>query len=196
MTVADVTGAAQRIRGRVHDVKPGESKFVALERIDVPQHERGDERWRQLRGIADQFPDEWQSYAAVVEFVEGVTGAEGPWAETSTEHTVREAILCGLLQDRRNDRGEPEVRRNPDPPLPKTAQELLDEQTERAAAEERRMVAEELEARERVSREHYERTVEPERQFVRDVVAPQFEELHAEIRELRELIESSQGTEE
>jgi hypothetical protein len=196
MTVADVTGAAQRIRGRVHDVKPGESKFVALERIDVPQHERGDDRYRQLRALADQFPDGWQAYDVVVGLVEGLTGAEGPWAETSSEYTVREAIEAGLLEDRRNDRGEPEVRRNPDPPPPKTEAELLEEQTERAAAAERRLVQEEIEARERVSREHYERTVEPERQFVRDVTAPMFEELRAEIRELRELIESSQRTEE
>jgi hypothetical protein len=191
MTVADVTGAAQRIRGRVHDVKPGESKFVPLARIDVPEHQRGDERYRELRAIADQLPDEWQPFAAVIGRVEGLTSAQGAWAETSTEFTIREAILCGLLEDRRNDRGEPEVRRNPNPPLPKTAQELLEEQTERAAAAEREMVAKEIEARERVSREEYERTVEPERQFVRDVVAPMFEELRGEIAKLRELIESS-----
>jgi hypothetical protein len=195
MAVADVTGAVRRAAQRVHDVKPGESKFVALERIDVPQHERGDERYRQLRGIADQFPDEWQAYDVVVGLVEGVTGAEGPWAETSTEHTVREAILCGLLEDRRNDRGEPEVRRNANPPLPKTAQELLDEQVERAAAEERRLVQEELEARERVGREHAERVIAVERQTAQEHVAPLIDELRREIQQLRELIESSQTEE-
>jgi hypothetical protein len=196
MAVADVTGAVQRIQRRDHGVKPGESRFVGLERIDVPQHERGDERYRQLRSIADRFPDEWQPLGVVVGLVEGLTHAQGPWAETSSEYSIREAILCGLLQDRRNDRGDAEVRRNPNPPPPKTAAELLEEQTERAAAEERRMVQGELEAREQVSREHYERTVEPERQFVRDVTSPMFEELRAEIQQLRELIERSQRTEE
>jgi hypothetical protein len=191
MAVAGVTGAVQRMTKRVHDVKPGESKFVPLARIDVPQHERGDERYRQLRGIADQLSDEWQPFAAVIGRVEGLTSAQGAWAETSTEFTIREAILCGLLEDRRNDRGEPEVRRNPTPPLPKTAQELLDEQTERAAAEERRMVAEEIEARERVSREHSERIIAAERQTTREHMAPLIDELRHEIRELRGLIESS-----
>jgi hypothetical protein len=191
-----MTEAARRVTNRGHDVAPGESRFVGLARVDVQAHERGDERYRQLRGIADQLSEEWQAYAAVVRRVEVLTDASGPWAETSSEYTVREAILCGLLEDRRNDRGEPEVRRNPDPPPPKTAQELLEEQTERAAAAERETVAKEIEARERVSREEYERKVEPERQFVRDVVAPEFAALRAEIQQLRELIESSSREEQ
>jgi hypothetical protein len=186
-----MTGAARRAAQRVHDVAPGESKFVPLARVDVPRHERGDDRYRQLRGITDQFPDEWQAYDVVVGLVEGLTGAQGPWAETSTEYTVREAVLCGLLQDRRNDRGEPEVRRNPDPPPPKTAQELLEEQTERAAAAERELVQNEVEARERVGREHAERIIAVERQTAQEHVAPLIDELRGEIRELREMVESS-----
>jgi hypothetical protein len=190
-----MTGAAQRVRNRVHDVAPGESKFVPLARIDVPEHEKGDPRYRELRAIADQLPDGWKPLGGVIAIVDRLTCVEGPWAEVSTEFTIREAIECGLLEDRRNEHGDAEVRRNPDPPPPKTAAQLLEEQTERAAAEERRLVQQEIETRERISREEFERTVEPERQFVRDVTAPMFDELRAEIRKLRERIEGSQTEE-
>jgi hypothetical protein len=137
MAVADVTGAVRRATNRVHDVAPGASKFIRLARIDVPEHEKGDERYRELRAIADQLPDEWQPLGVVVGRVEGLTHAQGPWAETSTEFTIREAIECGLLEDRRDHRGDAEVRRTANPAPPKTAAELLDAQVERAAAQER-----------------------------------------------------------
>jgi hypothetical protein len=191
-----MTEAVRRVTNRVHDVKPGETKFVGLARIDVPEHERGDERYRQLKGIARQLSEEWQSFDAVVGTVEVLIDASGPWAQTSTEYTIREGIEAGLLEDRRNDRGEPEVRVNPTPPLPKTQSELLEEQVERAAAQERQLVAEEIAARERVGREHAERIIAAERQTTREHMAPVIDELRAEVSRLRELIESSQGTEE
>ena len=53
----------------------------------------------------------------------------------------------------------------------------------------------EADTRERLGREAHERTVGAEKAFVREVTAPQFEELRAEIRKLRELIEGSQTEE-
>jgi hypothetical protein len=171
--------------------KPGEQRYVALERIDV-HHEEGDDRYRYLKAIAANLSVEWTSLGEVARIVERFMDP-GPWAEVSTESSIREGIECGLLQDRRDARGEAEVRRNPDPPPPKTANELIEAQVERAAAEERRLVQKEVDARERVGREQAERIIAAEGQTTQEHMAPVIHELRAEFAELRELIENSQS---
>jgi hypothetical protein len=191
VTVADVTGALQRVRTRGKEpVKPGETRWVPLERVDVQQEDAADPAYRRLERLTDALPAAWTAYDEVAATVARVTRQTGPSAEVNVHNMIREAVLCGLLNNRRNAQGVAEVRRNPDPPQPKTQSELLEEQVERQAAEERRIVQNEMEARERVGREHAERVIAVERATTREHVQPVIDELRGEIRQLRELIET------